>query len=123
VAEFLVKSSIILVEGQDVNFFASPAALERYVESPDIECYRVFDADGQVLSLTSETPPPERGLRLGWVAVGKVKVSRRGPPDAAPAELAQILSDYLARLTGRTREVADLGELIRELMHPAQIDD
>lgn len=117
-----MKTPIILVEGQDVSFFASVAALERYVESPDIECYRVFDADGQVLSLTSETPPPKRGLRLGWVAVGKVRVSRREPPEAAPAELAQILSDYLARLTGRSHEVADLSELIRELMQHVQVD-
>lgn len=117
-----MKPPIILVEGQDVSFFASPAALERYVESPDIECYRVFDAEGQILSLTSDTPPPKRGHRLGWVAVGKVKVSRMEPPEAAPAELAQILSEYLARLTGQSREVTDLGELIREVMQHAQVD-
>jgi hypothetical protein len=123
VGAFLMKSPIILVEGQDVSLFASAAALEHYVESPDIECYRVFDADGQVLSLTSDTPPPKRGLRLGWVAVGKVRLSRREPPEAAPTELAQILSDFLARLTGRSREGADLGDLIRELMQQAQVDD
>lgn len=118
-----MKPPIILVEGQDVSLFSSVAALERYVESPDIECYRVFDADGQILSLTSETPPPRRGRRLGWVTVGKVKVSRREPPAAAPAELAQILSGYLARLTGKSRDVADLSELVRELVQHAQVND
>ncbi len=117
-----MKPPIILVEGQNVSFFASAAALERYVESPDIECYRVFDADGQILSLTSDTPPPKRGQRIGWVAVGKVKVSRSEPPEAAPAELAQILSSYLTRLTGRSREATDLGELVRELMQHGQFD-
>lgn len=117
-----MKPPIILVEGQDVSFFASAAELERYVESPDIECYRVFDADGQILSLTSDTPPPKRGKRLAWVEVGKVKVSRSEPPDAAPAELARILSSYLARLTGRSCEETDLGELLRELMQHGQFD-
>lgn len=117
-----MKPPIILVEGQDVSFFASAAALECYVESPDIESYRVFDAEGQILNLTSDTPPSKRGHRVGWVAVGKVKVSGREPPEAAPAELAQILSDYLARLTGQSHEVADLAELVREVMQHAQVD-
>jgi len=117
-----MKPPIILVEGQDVSFFASAVALERFVESPDIECYRVFDAEGQVFSLSSDVPSPKREHRFGCVAVGKVKVSRTEPPEAAPAELAQILSDYLARLSGQPREVADLGELIHEVMRHVQVD-
>ncbi len=117
-----MKAPIILVEGQDVSFFSSATALERYVESPDIDCYQVFDAEGQVLNLTSEAPPPKRGLRLGWVAVGKVKVSRREPPETASAELAQILSAYLMRLTGQSPGKVELSALIRQLMQYVQVD-
>lgn len=117
-----MKAPFFVMEDDDIGIFDSIEALERSLESPDIECYRVFDADGQILSLTSDTPPPKRGQRFGGVAVGKVKVSRSEPPDAAPAELAQILSSYLVRLTGRSREATDLDELVRELMRHGQFD-
>lgn len=117
-----MKAPYFVVEDDDISIYGSIETLERSLESPDIECYRVFDADGEVLRLTSDTLPPKRWPRLGWVAVGKVKVSRSEPPEAAPDELAKILSDYLARLTGQSCEAADLGELIREIMQHAQVD-
>lgn len=118
-----MRPPIILVEGQDINFFSSANALESYLESPDIACYRVFDADGRRLRLTTDVPPPEGSRRVGLVAIGRVKVSLWDPPEAAPAELAKILSDFLKTLTGQPGMATDLGELIREVAKQIGVDD
>lgn len=110
-----MKPPYFVVEGGDVNIFPSIDAVERGLESPDIECYRVFDADGQVLNLISDAPRPRSTSFISLVVVGKVKVVPRDPPEMASTELAHILSNYLERLTGRPVKAINLGDLIQEI--------
>jgi hypothetical protein len=117
-----MRLPIILVDGQDINFFDSVAAVERYVESPDIERYRVFDAEGQVLRLTSNTGAPTQRRWLGCVPVSKVEVLQLEPPEIASAELLQVLSNHLIQLTGKPREGLGLGDLVRELMEHIPVE-
>ncbi|MCO5094100.1 hypothetical protein [Denitratimonas tolerans] len=110
-----MKPPYFVVEGDDVSVFQSIDALEQSLESPDIECYRVFDATGQVLNLISDTPRSRYKFRFGLVAIGKVKVSLKEPPETAVAELVQILSNHLERLTGQPTKTINLSDLIQEI--------
>jgi len=116
-----MKAPFILVEGQDVTLFATLEALERYIESPDIDCFRVFDADGMRLDLTVVTSQPSRRAGIGWVEIVEAKASPKVPIEWDQDSLAAILSDHLERVTGKPREPRSLDLLLLELSPYVQV--
>lgn len=112
-----MKLPLILCENGDVDLFESVADLERYVESPDIAGYRVFDANGDVLHLTTVQPQPasnEKGW-LGVVRVVPVRIDVDAPRVNAVEELEGLLRDFLSRATDKAYDRSALPELLTVL--------
>lgn len=89
----LMKPPLILIEGGDLTVFRSKTDLERYVESPDIHYYRVFDSQGAVLELSVSANESDPGLP--GVAVLPVRLTIPGAPQTAREELATKIVAFL----------------------------
>ena len=98
------------MEDGDISMFASPRDLERYVESPDIAGYSVFDATGQPLGLQSV--PGGAGLVVDVDPVALVE----GAGAPTPEVLRDRIRAFLGRLGVVTSEDADLPGLVRLLV-------
>jgi hypothetical protein len=59
-----MQAPFVLIGDGDLAIFRSASDVERYVESPDIDLYRVFDCRGVRLRLVSNEAPPSGK----WVA-------------------------------------------------------
>lgn len=104
---------LILCENGDVNLFEFVEDLERYVESPDIAAYRVFDANGDVLHLTTEEPVSGKKRWLNIVRrVVPVRIDVDAPRANAAGELESILRAFLVRATGKSYDQGALPELL-----------
>lgn len=115
-----MKLPLILCENGDVDLFESIEDLERYVESPDIADYRVFDAAGDVLHLTTAQPTTgQKGTgQKGWlnmVRVIPVRIDIGRPRMNAINELEKRLRDFLSRTTGKSYNQSTLPELLTVL--------
>lgn len=106
---------LILCENGDINLFEFVEDLERYVESPDIAAYRVFDANGDVLHLTTEEPVSEKKRWLNIVQVVPVRIDVDAPRANAAGELEGILRAFLIRATGKPYGQSALPELLAAL--------
>jgi len=103
----------VLCDKGDVTLFESVDDLERYVETPDIASYRVFDASGQVFRLTSAQPSSTQKGGFGLVSVSRVSVSESQVNDGAALEV--LLRDFLQRATGRSFDRSALPDLLAAL--------
>lgn len=105
-----MKLPLILCDNGDVALFESVEDLERYVESPDIDSYRVFDANGDVLHLT--TPASNKKSRSWGVQIDSVQVDADALRANAVKDLEGELRDFLSRVTGKVYEQSTLPELL-----------
>jgi hypothetical protein len=108
-----MKPPIILSDEGDVALFESIEDFERYVESPDIASYRVFDAAGQVIRLATEHSTSAQSRSVNIVPVGRVTVSESQVNEIA--QLETLVRDFLARATGKSYDRGALPELLRAL--------
>ena len=90
-----MKEPLILVDGLDVQFFASAADLERYVESPDVDAYRAYDSAGTRLRLIALKLSNDSSL---VAHITGVRVETDVPPVQVTEELRQVLSLEAARV-------------------------
>jgi hypothetical protein len=110
-----MKLPLILSDNGEVNLFESVEDLERYVESPDIINYRVFDSNGDVLKLnTSPTPTRQKGL-FNIVRITPVQVVIGESHVNEVAELEERLREFLLRVTGKSYIQSPLTELLTVL--------
>lgn len=110
-----MKLPLILCENGDVDLFESVEDLERYVESPDIAGYRVFDGSGDVLHLTTAQPTPGQKGWLSMVRIVPVRVDIGEARLNAADELEERLRDFLSRATGKSYNQSALPELLTVL--------
>lgn len=111
----MMKLPLILCENGDVDLFESIEDLEHYVESPDIADYRVFDASGDVLHLTTAQPTTGQKGWLNMVRVVPVRIDVGRPRMNAIDELEERLRDFLSRTTGKSYNQSALPELLTVL--------
>jgi hypothetical protein len=101
---------LILFDKGDVLLFQSVDELQSYIESPDVSNYRLFDADGQVLSLSVVAPDPSRKKPIELVSVSRVVVG--DSREKAATELELLLRDFLSRATGKNYMGTSLHDLL-----------
>lgn len=111
-----MKTPLILVDGADITLFQSAAELERYVEAPDVGRYKIFDADGNSLTLSASQQVFGSG-KIKVHALGPVHVVGADPPQRAEQELRILLSGFLSRvghppISGNS-DLADLLDQVR----------
>lgn len=110
-----MKLPLFLCENGDVDLFESVEDLEHYVESPDVADYRVFDASGDVLHLTTAQPATRQKGWLNIVRVVPVRVDVGESPVNAVDELEERLRDFLSRTMGKSYHKSALPELLTAL--------
>jgi hypothetical protein len=92
-----MKAPFILYDKGDISIFESMETLTRYVESPDLINYRVFDSDGLEIPLKSTGDcvdrSPWRLISIDPVAVESTEVLVDSSND-----LVAILREYLKLL-------------------------
>ncbi|MDL5366322.1 hypothetical protein QSH18_11955 [Xanthomonas sp. NCPPB 2654] len=109
-----MKPPLILVDGGDVTLFGSESSLVRYVESPDIGEYLVFDSSGKRLALAAEVDEVKfLGLRLNKVELVKLAEPAFGLDESS--ELKVILNRFISRSFGEERQGLSLSQLIEIL--------
>lgn len=92
-----MKEPLILIYGSELSLFKKKENVERYVESPDLDNYVLFDAAGARLSFLINSGSA-RGSVPGWVMrVDPVTVTGGEPTDETAALLASYLEKYLLR--------------------------
>ena len=109
-----MKLPLILCESGDVALFESAEHLECYLEPPDIGGYRVFDASGDVLQLTTVEPVSYKGW-LNLVREGPVRIDVGESRMNAADELEERLRGFLSRVTGKSYKQSALPELLTVL--------
>lgn len=110
-----MKLPLILCDNGDVALFESVAHLECYLESPDIGGYRVFDASGDVLQLTTVEPVSDKKGWLNLVRVAPVRIDVGESRMNAADELEERLRSFLSRVTGKSYNQSALPELLTVL--------
>lgn len=108
-----MKEPLILIYGWELSLFKKKEDVERYVESPDIDDYVLFDAAGARLSFFINSRST-RGSTPGWVtSVDPVTVVDGEPTEETAALLAAYLEKYLLR-NNRNIESRSIEYLINE---------
>lgn len=99
-----MKEPLILIYGSELSLFKKKEDVERYVESPDIDDYLLFDAAGARLSFLINSTST-RGSVPGWVTrVDPVTVV----DGESTKETAALLASYLEKyLLGNNRNIKD----------------
>jgi len=69
-----VKQPLFLVEGRDVSVFQTPDDLDRFVESPDLAEYRVFDSEGNEYFFKGVAERPAQ--KVGVIKVARGQLNR-----------------------------------------------
>lgn len=105
-----MKTPLFLIDSGDVSAFSSSQDLEKYIESPDIGGYLVFDASGLKLELQLAQK------RVGMIVdIDRVRlVGSNNVPQ--PHLLRDILSSFLKKLNVPTLADDDLSKLVRLLV-------
>jgi hypothetical protein len=93
-----MKSPILLQGDDGLSWWNDANRLARHVESPDIEdgVYTVWDAEGQVLTLTAATPVERRsffGIHSVSVSPGVIKETGRYEPNILYSVIAFHVKD------------------------------
>lgn len=94
-----MKSPLILIDGNDVNFFLSKSDLEKYVESPDISIYKVFDFEGKKLKLVSKSNSADDD-GPEWLVRPSDVTLEIADGDNSQNELAETLRTILFQIDG-----------------------
>lgn len=116
-------SLYILIDDGDITLFSSIEALERYVESPDIDRYTVFDNNGVRLHFesTSKVAGPKSKIAIVPVVPVRLKVNELGDVDSKT--LLSYIRDFLTRVTGKTLGDGQLSEMITKVQDVVGILD
>lgn len=105
-----MKTPFFLIDNGDVSAFSSGQELEKYVESPDIGDYLVFDTSGRKFELQSAQK------RAGAIVdIDRVQLIRSNEAPQ-PHLLRGILSSFLEKLNVPILTDDDLPELVRLLV-------
>ncbi|MCI2260286.1 hypothetical protein [Xanthomonas indica] len=108
-----MRPPFILIDGGDINLFGSENSLVRYVESPDVASYTVFDSLGKRLDFSATPDVVEfHGLKLSGVTPVKLVESDSGFDGG---ELSEIISKFIQRSFGEDVGGRDLHQLISML--------
>lgn len=112
-----MKPPFILCDSGDVLLFESIASLEMYVESPDTETYRVFDAEGYELRLIAHPGKNSKGkCRISLEPVTRIRVIDAEERRESRHEVELLLREFLSRVKpGPDYGQAVLPELIAQL--------
>lgn len=103
----------ILSDQGDIAVFETVSDLERYVESPDVAAYRVYDASGRRYFFkghrncsTEETV---------FQKIQSVELDEENPGPGAVDELVDLLRSYLTRVERRDQvETLSLQQLVQK---------
>jgi hypothetical protein len=113
-----MKPPFILCDGNDVSIFKNMEDLKRYIESPDITSYQLFDADGNVLKLilAQGSSVDFKGFfRVYSVAPVEVKLDESIPNNKT--QLETILCNFLKLVDPSYKENHHLDDLISSLIN------
>lgn len=87
---------LILSDRGDIALFETVRDLERYVESPDADTYKVYDALGQRHFFKGQGVfPQSKAVVLG---VRPLQLDEENPGPQEAEELMQLLRSYLKRV-------------------------
>lgn len=108
-----MAAPLILSDQGDVAVFETVRDLERYVESPDVAAYRVYDAPGRRYFFKGYRNPAIDGSV--FQRVKSVQLDEENPGHDAVDELMELLRSYLRRVERREpSEALSLQQLVQK---------
>lgn len=107
-----METPLILIDGNDVQFFSRKADLEAYVESPDVHSYKAYDSAGRRLALVADAAGVEQ---RSVVDVTNVRVLDGELSSQTIEELQDALISFATYLRV-SHSASDLGSLISVLV-------
>lgn len=105
-----MKLPLFLFDGGDLSIFEKAEDLERYVESPDVDGYEVFDASGARFGF--DVPSGHKG---GWIEVTNGRLVPM-PDGEDKGYLEQRIREFLSAIGVEVSNDQDLEEVISTLI-------
>lgn len=110
-----MKGPFILFEGNEILIFRIKDEVERYVESPDIEIYDLFDSCGAQLSFSLNTSDVVDYVSAWIVKIVPVTVEDEFPTPQSIDNFISRLKFFLARY-GRASDEKSMKDLIEDVV-------
>lgn len=108
-----MSTPLILSDQGDIAVFETVRDLERYVESPDVAAYRVYDATGRRYFFKGYRNPSRDSAVFQKVELVELDEENPGPDESD--DLMELLRSYLRRVERRdSGDTLSLQQLVQK---------